>query len=219
MVFKILKILNNIREPKQILIKQKIINSFMVLALGAVLGILSKVLDDIPSNWLPYFLQTLDLRNFFSRIGIWMFLATVISVYSATTFRAAINVFLFFAAMIATYYSYTIFIIGFYPKSYMMIWIGLTMLSPILAFVCWYAKGKGIFPLIISSFILAVLFGQAFGYGMFLEYLSLDYGLEFLLWVAAIIILYQDLKQGIKMVGLSIVFVIILRCLPVPLLW
>jgi hypothetical protein len=36
-----------------------------------------------------------------------------------------------------------------FPKLYMMIWIVLAVISPFIAFVCWYAKGQGIIAIFI----------------------------------------------------------------------
>lgn len=79
-----------------------------------MLGVISKVLDTTSSNYLPYFLEILDLRNFFSRKGVWLFLAVIISVYSKSPIRAAINVFLFFVGMVSSYYLYTVMVAGFF---------------------------------------------------------------------------------------------------------
>ena len=38
-------------------------------------------------------------------------------------------------------------------------------ISPILAFICWYAKGKSKLALILSSMILAILFNMTFIFG------------------------------------------------------
>ena len=46
-----------------------------------------------------------------------------------------------------------------------MIWFGFTMISPFLAFVCWYAKGKSRPAFMLSVLILAVLFNMTFVYG------------------------------------------------------
>ncbi len=193
--------LNEIRSP--ITRSKKLLNSTFIFIAGVLLGVISKVLDETPSNLLPYFLEVLDLRNFFSRMGIWIFLALLLSVYSKSPGRSALNVFLFFVGMVGSYYLYTVIVAGFYPKSYMIIWFTIAVFSPLLAFVCWYAKGKGLLAIFLSSTILMFLSRQTFVFGFW--YFDLINGLEFLLWVATIFVLYQSPKQILRVVSLGMV--------------
>ncbi len=195
--------LNEIRRPVNKPILTKILYSSLIFTLGVILGVISKVLDETASNLLPYFLEVLDLRNFFSRMGVWIFIAVLISVYSKSPVRSAINVFLFFVGMVGSYYLYTIMIAGFFPKSYMIIWILLTFISPFLASVCWYAKGKGIIAISIASIIFMLISRQVFGFGVW--YLYIKYNLELLLWIAMIFILYQSPKQIIKVIAIGLI--------------
>lgn len=194
--------LDKIRKPIDISFSEKLFYSSFVFISGVLLGVVSKVLDETPSNLLPFFMETLDLRNFFSRIGVWIFLAVVISVYSKSPLRAALNVFLFFVGMIGSYYLYTVFVAGFFPKSYMMLWIAITMLSPLLAFICWYAKGTKAISISIAAIIVLFISRQTFAFGFW--YFDITYSLEFLLWVLTIIILYKSRKQIIKVVFIGI---------------
>ena len=107
--------LHEIRRPKRISLSRKLLYSTLIFIVGIILGIVSKVLDTIPSNHVPYLLRFLDLGNFFSDMGIWLFLAVVISVYSQSPIRSAINVFLFFVGMVGSYYLYTVLVAGFFP--------------------------------------------------------------------------------------------------------
>ena len=43
-----------------------------------------------------------------------------------------------------------------------MIWVTFTVISPILAFICWYARGKSKLAFMLSATILAVLFNTTF---------------------------------------------------------
>lgn len=190
--------LNEIRRPESISLSRQFLYSFIILVVGIILGVISKALDETASNLLPYFLEVLDLRNFFSRMGVWIFLSLLISVYSKSPVRAAINVFLFLLGMVGSYYLYTVTIAGFFPKSYMMIWVGMTFLSPFMAIICWYAKGKGPVATCISSVIFMFMTRQAFIFGFW--YFDIRYILEFLLWVATIFVLYQSPKQALKMI-------------------
>ena len=190
--------LNEIRRPESISLSRKFLYSFIIFVVGIILGVISKALDETASNLLPYFLEVLDLRNFFSRMGVWIFLSLLISVYSKSPVRAAINVFLFLLGMVGSYYLYTVTIASFFPKSYMMIWVGMTFLSPFMAIICWYAKGKGPVATCISSVIFMFMTRQAFIFGFW--YFDIRYILEFLLWVATIFVLYQSPKQALKMI-------------------
>lgn len=203
------ELLNNIRQPQGISISKKVLYSFLIFVIGVFLGLISKILDTTASNALPYFLQVLDLRNFLSRLGVWLFFGVVISVYSKTPLRACLNVFLFFAGMVGSYYLYTVAIAGFFPKSYMMIWIILTAISPIFAFVCWHAKGKGIIAVLISSIIFMFITSQTFVFGFW--YFDITYIPELFIWIATIFVLYQSPKQIIEVAVLGMVLFIAAR--------
>lgn len=198
--------LNEIRKPISISLTKKFLYSTLIFIAGITLGLVSKMLETTLSNSLPYFLEVLDLRNFFSRMGVWLFLAVLISLYSKSALRSAINVFLFFVGMVGSYYLFTVLIAGFFPKSYMMIWIIMTCISPFLAFVCWYAKGKGIIAISISSIIFMFISRQAFVFGFW--YFDIRDNLELLLWIATIFVLYQSPKQIFKVatIGLLLYF-------------
>lgn len=193
--------LNETRKPTELSFTRKIIYSGSIFIIGVLLGLTSKFLDEAASNVLPFLLETMDLGNFFSRMGVWIFIAIVISLYSKSPRRAAVNVFLFFVGMVGSYYFYTVTIAGFFPKSYMMIWLVMTIVSPVLAFGCWYAKDQAFMAIMISSIILMFMARQAFAFGFW--YFDIRYSLEFLLLIATTIILYQSPKQIIKAVALG----------------
>ena len=176
----------------------KILNTFMILILGGVLGIFSKWLDEISLNddvWWHNILSFLDLGNVLSMLGIWILIALCISIYSATPLRAGINVFVFFLAMNINYHLYTIFFAGFNPMSYMMIWYGITLFSPILAFICWYSKGDGIISVIINIGIITVMILCSFAIGMwYLDFISF---IDTIIFIITLIVLYETPKKSI----------------------
>ncbi len=194
--------LNEIRKPINLSTSRKFIYSISIFIVGVMLGVISKLLDETPSNYLPFLLETLDLSNFFSRMGVWLFISVIISLYSKSPIRSAINVFLFFVGMVGSYYLYTIAIAGFFPRSYMMIWVAMTIVSPLLAFVCWYAKGKGPIAIFISAIIFMFISRQAFVFGFW--YFDVRYILELVLLIFTIFILYQSPKQIIKVVTIGV---------------
>ena len=205
--------LNNIRRVnKQIPLSKKVFYSIAILLLGIVLGIVSKFLDTTPSNELPFIIESLDFRNFFGRFAIWILIAVCISIYSNSSIRAAINVFGFFAGMVTSYYLYSKFVAGFFPRSYAMIWFGITAISPLLAFVCWYAKGEHKISLILSSILIAVLFNTTFVYGWI--YFDIYSILEAIVFICGLVILRRNtIKDTIIMTALGVVIAIFLNML------
>lgn len=150
--------MNNVRrkEEKALSIYRQIVNTTTILLLGIAFGVFFKYSDCTPDNELPFVLEYLDVRNFLGRFAIWLLLALCIAVYSYSSVRAAVNVFVFFVGMVAIYYLYSKFVAGFFPKSYALVWVGFTAISPLLAFICWYAKGMGKISFGISALAIAV---------------------------------------------------------------
>lgn len=199
--------LNKIRVPDEnTTMKSKIVNTILIFLLGIILGLFSKWLDNLSINdeiWWQHFIGILDLGNVFSYFGIWIFLATTISVFSKTPLRASLNVFLFFIGMTTSYHLYTIYFSGFNPMKYMMIWYGITLISPLLAYVCWYAKGKNKVSMIISSLILSVMFISSFHIGIW--YFDLKSIIDLLIFIGTVIVLYVNPKNTIYSLIIALV--------------
>ena len=114
--------------------KKIICNSiFFPIIIGFILGLIAKLVD-VPTitSVFPIF------DDLFGRFGIWIFTATLLAVFSLTPMHAAIRVFSFFVSMLLTYYVYTILFLGFYPKSQIILWAIVSLVSPICAAIMWY---------------------------------------------------------------------------------
>ena len=188
--------LNDIRSPGQKSKKDKILCTAGSLIAGILLGIFSKWLDSIALDnniWWHRIIEKLDLGNFFSEMAIWLLISLAIAVFSSSALMAALNVFAFFAGMCAAYHMYSILFAGFNPSSYMVIWYAITLVSPILAALCWYAKGKGTIPIFLDIGIMAVFTLSCFSLGFF--YVDLRGILYLLVFIGATAILYRNPKQ------------------------
>ena len=209
-----IKLLNDIRNAENSISKNsKIINTIVVLFLGIALGTFSKYLDFRQAE-LPCVLMAIDeafdIHNFLGRFAIWVLIALCISIYSNSAIRASVNVFAFFVGMVASYYLYSNYIAGFFPRSYAMIWFGFTAVSPLLAFVCWYARGKSKLAFILSALILAVLFNMCFVYGF--GYFSARSVLEVIVFIIGFIVLKRNSLRSSALMGtISIVLAFLLN--------
>ena len=198
------KFLNDIRSAENpIPLNKQIINTVCILFIGIILGTFSKFLDTMPTNELPFIFGFLDMRNFFGRFAIWLLVALCMSIYSNSSIRASINVFVFFVGMVTSYYLYSRFVAGFFPRSYAMIWGAFTVISPILAFICWYARGKSKLAFMLSVIILAVMLNTTFIYGS--SYFEMRSILELITFICTVAFLKRKtIKDTMIMFILSV---------------
>ena len=194
-----------IRKPsKKLSYKSQIVITLGVILLGFLLGTLQKWIDGTGGSNLPLILQQLDIGNYFGRLAIWILLGSIISVYSESPVRAAINTFVFFISMLAGYYLYCNYVLGFLPRAYMMIWIVVSFASFFMAYICWYAKGEGIIAILISSVIIGVLLAQTINLNI-TQGFYVYHSLEVVTWLIGVILLRRTLKEYAIEIGLSVV--------------
>jgi len=190
----------------------KIINSTMIFIFGITLGVFSKWLDNLALNdsiWWQHILGMLNLGNVFSLLGVWILIAVCISVYSSSPLRASINVFVFFLGMCISYHIYTIVFSGFNPMNYMLIWYGITLISPFMAFVCWYAKGNGIIAFIIKVCIITVMILCSFSIGMwYFDFISV---IDTIFFITILVILYDRPKNLLYSLICSVLVAYLIR--------
>ena len=199
--------LEKVRTPNYNLTTfNKIRNSMMIFLFGIALGVFSKWLDNMSLNdsiWWQHILGIIDLGNVLSSLGVWILIAVCISIYSNSPLRASINVFIFFLGMCVSYHIYTIVFAGFNPMNYMLIWYGITLISPFMAFVCWYAKGNGIIAFIIKVSIITVMILCSFAIGMwYFDFISV---INTILFITTLVVLYDTPNKSIYSLICSIV--------------
>ena len=118
----------------------------MMFILGAVLGFVSKLLDIYTSN----------VGNIFSQMSIWILLGTLISIFSKTKGKAALNVFVFCIGMLITYYITAELTNNVYSMTFIYGWAAFSICSPVFAVLTWMTKEKGVLGKIISLGVVLV---------------------------------------------------------------
>jgi len=199
-------------KEKPLSVSRQVIDTIGILFLGIALGTFSKFLDNTAVNDLSFLFGYLDVRNFLGRFAVWVLIAICISIYSNSPIRASINVFVFFAGMVTSYYLYSKFVAGFFPKSYAMIWAGFTAISPLLAYICWYAKGKSKWSLALSATMIAVLFNMTFVYGR--SYFNVRSILELIVFICGLAVLKRGtVRDSIIMIVIGMILAFVLDLL------
>lgn len=126
--------------------QRQFLNPAGMLLAGLFLGAASRLLD----------IYTENLGNIFSQMAVWILMGTLISIYSRTPKQAAWNVLAFCGGMLLTYYAVAVLTSGVYSKVMITGWTIFALFSPVLGYVTWFAKGKGVFPKIIGIGVVAV---------------------------------------------------------------
>lgn len=143
------EILKNRRTPDRVTpFKKAVLYTIIITAFGTLLGFASKMFD----------IYTVFLGDIFSMMSVWIFICTVIAVYSSTPKRAGVNVFFCCAGMLTAYYLTAELTESVYSVSFIYGWSAFALFSPAMGFCVWFAKGKGTFSKIITCGIVAVLF-------------------------------------------------------------
>ena len=194
--------LRKVREPKaKPSTGLKVFRTVLIVLLGIGIGVLQKWLDSTDISELPRIVETLDIVNFFGRLGIWILLGVVIAVHASTPLRASINTSLFFLGMLGGYYLYCQFALGFLPVRYMIVWIVIAIATLVIAYGVWYSVGYGPVSIVLSAIILGVSFSQAF---LITQGFQVTHLLEVLCWVIMLVVLRRTPKEFIIQFVLSI---------------
>lgn len=146
--------LSQVRISNKSTTKQKVYPVVIAMITGMILGLAAKLVDSPDIN--PIFTSVGD------RLGIWVFVATLLSVFSYSPKLAAVKIFAFFGSMLTVYYVYTTFVLHFFPEREIIFWSICAAVSPVCAYIMWYARGSGLFSNLVSTLPITVLLSEGF---------------------------------------------------------
>jgi len=202
--------LNAIRKSDQYYKKSKVIISFVMIVLfGFILGVISKYSDTISSNGGGYGTILHCISEVTTQMEIWIFLASIIAMYSCKPKFAMMNSLGFFLSMLLGYYLYSIFICGFYSIRVILFWVIFAFAATIGACIVWYGKGNGWVSDIFASLPIAVLFKSGY---RFYYTLSAVHILDMVFALVLLVLFSTGNKKekGIRVLILAIVLSLIL---------
>lgn len=185
-------------------------NLIACLVFGITLGTISKYLDTISfvdgNRWMIILNYFGDL---FTRIGIWILIATLIAIYSKTKISSASNTFIFFIGMLISYYLYSAYLLGFFPFRYFIFWFIIAIISPFLAIIAWEAKNNVRLAYILPALPMGLLLNYSIGIG--LVYIYLNRIEELIMYVVLCIVFYKEPKQMAAIVVFSFIVAFLVK--------
>lgn len=126
--------------------KNRILHPAVMLAAGLLLGVSSRLLD----------IYTQNLGNIFSQMAVWILMGTLIAVYSPTPRRTMANILPFCLGMLATYYAAAALTDGVYSRTVIAGWTAFAFCSPVLAYLTWKSRERGVLPKLIGAGVAGV---------------------------------------------------------------
>lgn len=121
-----------------------IVSKVKLFSFGLLFGIIIRLFD----------IYTQVLGNIFSSISVFILIGVLIVLKSKTRKDAMLNVFLFFIAMLITYYLTAMITHGVYGKQFIIGWEIVAFLSPILAYFTYFIKNNRTISKIIKIGII-----------------------------------------------------------------
>jgi len=187
--------------------KQGILHVLSFFIFGVLLGILAKFSDTVSTNggigMIIGFISDIT-----THLGLWVFLATVIAVWSRSPLYAGINVGAFFIGMLLAYYIYSLVLFGFFPTYYFLRWGMIAIVAPFAASLVWFSNGKGWMAAFFAALPIGLLLSQGYSFFYFFSIVS---GLDLILAIILLIILSKSKVQYSMVVPLSVLVFLFIR--------
>lgn len=187
-------------------------NNNWVFTISIILtAIVLAFLSFIPINieYIKPFVVYFDPTKLLSNLPLWIFINSIIALYSHSEKTSMLNTTLFNIICFASYCLFSKILAHAMPKEMFLTWIVFTLIWAIFAYLVWSANRKDTKGWILSTILLAILFSTCFTYTE--NTISSTTILNFLLYVFLVVILYKGTKETLIIVVLSILLAMILN--------
>lgn len=109
-------------------------NDIIFILFSLVLGLLM--------GWLARDLTTGIPHAVIVNIGIWVFVSSLLSVYSPGASRAAVHVFIFFAGVIGAYYLHCVLLGETVSLKHLAYWLIFAVIGALIGFLVWHSQDR-----------------------------------------------------------------------------
>lgn len=187
-------------------------NNNWIFTISIILtAIVLAFLSFIPINieYIKPFVVYFDPTKLLSNLPLWIFINSIIALYSHSEKTSMLNTTLFNIICFVSYCLFSKILTHAMPKEMFLTWIVFTLIWAIFAYLVWSANRKDTKGWILSTILLAILFSTCFTYTE--NTISSTTILNFLLYVFLVVILYKGTKETLIIVVLSILLAMILN--------
>ena len=187
-------------------------NNNWIFTISIILtAIVLAFLSFIPINieYIKPFVVYFDPTKLLSNLPLWIFINSIIALYSHSERTSMLNTTLFNIVCFVSYCLFSMILTHTMPKQMFLTWFVFTLIWAIFAYLVWSANRKDTKGWILSTILLAILFSTCFTYTE--NAISSTTILNFLLYVFLVVILYKGTKETLIIVVLSIILAMILN--------
>lgn len=135
-------------------------------------------------------------------LGIWVFVSSLISIYTPQASRAAIHVFVYFVGVIGAYYTHYALVGGQVEMKSIFYWLILAVAGALVGFITWHSGAKEWMGAVCASVPISLLLAE--GYPIY-HSRSISLALD----IVCAIVLYVLLAQGKNKKLMAIPFILI----------
>jgi len=172
------------RSTTRLSVQRKLLDAVLVVFLGALLGYLAKFFDGTPV-----------VGQIGTNLGVWILIGTLLAALARSPRAAAVHVLLFFAAMLIVYYIYTLVLFGFFPMYYFKGWGTIALISPLGAYLVWYARGEGWLAALCAAAPISLILAEGI---RFFTNTSAAYAFDLLAALLLLFVLGSTWRQRVK---------------------
>ena len=195
-------------------------NNNWIFTISIILtAIVLAFLSFIPINieFIKPFIVYFDPTKLLSNLPLWIFINSIIALYSHSEKTSMLNTTLFNIVCFVSYCLFSMILTHTMPKEMFLTWFVFTLIWAIFAYLVWSANRKDTKGWILSTILLAILFSTCFTYTE--NTISSMTILNFLLYVFLVVILYKGTKETLIIVILSIILALILSKIKIQIIF